>query len=134
MNSIARFGVALLLLAALGQARAEVHCDLKDTETTCRDKIQVDLNKLRADLNAQVGCPASGDCRSREWPCEESNRRRSLREPDAATSFSDFFSTLKAAVDSGSTGADDDQAIGFARRHRSRLPSLLRRAPGFGAS
>src|SRR5262249_45047429 len=34
--------------------------------------------------------------------------------PTAATTFSDFFTTLKAAADSGSTGGNkDDDAIGF---------------------
>ena len=32
---------------------------------------------------------------------------------DAATSFSDFFTTLKAALDSGSTEHGDDESIGF---------------------
>lgn len=105
----AGLSTACLILVALPlqaqQPQPKPLCELQDTEKTCETKVQAaystDAKEVAKDsvtdlLAAKNTGSAPGT------------------SPLAANSFTDFFSTLKAALDSGSSESDaDDEAVGF---------------------
>jgi hypothetical protein len=93
-----------LILGAL-PAHAQVLCQLTDTENTCRDRVKEAYNTDPRVVSEETAADALASKNTGDSPAAS---------PLSASSFNDFFSTLKAGLDSGSSDSDqDDGAVGF---------------------
>jgi hypothetical protein len=112
MNIAARFGLALALCLLASVSHAEVHCVIAETLDQCNQKIAKDVNEsLSAAKDKEKDALAVGLAKKLTGSAPAAT-------PQGANSFSDFFNTLKAAADSGSTdNKQNDEAIGFEMSH-----------------
>jgi len=108
---------ASALLSVQSPAFSQALCDLSDSEDSCKNKVSQQFKAPSlgaAPSDAQNAKDASDSLKEfGDQLAEKNTGAAPAVSPESASSFNDFFSTLKAAADSGSTDGDDDQAIGF---------------------
>jgi hypothetical protein len=107
---VSTLGLLALLLGS-GSAAAQVLCTLEDTEQSCLKKHQADVNQGAEEIS---GAPAELE----ETLSKRTTGMAQAVGSDLAASFSDFFSSFKAAADTApGSDAGGDGAIAFELGH-----------------
>ena len=107
MSTRIRFAASLLAWACAAVANAQGVCVLADSELTCRQKVEQIVN---AELTA--GAEAAMKTAVAEGLAATNTGEARAASPDVASTFNDFFTTLKVAA-SQSSEDDSNEALGF---------------------
>jgi hypothetical protein len=121
MKALSWLSLPAFLLILGSQAHAE-SCSVEDSEDTCRDRVLSEFQGVEEKAGAAKEA-AKEELLAFAEALSAKNTGGSASTPETATSFSDFFTLLKASADSGSTGGTDDEALNF------ELSRCLREAP-----
>jgi hypothetical protein len=121
MKALSRLSLPAFLLILGSQAYAE-SCSVEDSEDTCRERVLTEFQGVEEKAGAAKEA-AKEELLAFAEALSAKNTGGSASTPETATSFSDFFTLLKASADSGSTGGTDDEALNF------ELSRCLREAP-----
>jgi hypothetical protein len=117
--------IALTIQVAVTSAASAEPCSVQDSETSCKEKV---LGEFGGAVPAATPAAEAG---AKEALLEFGEKLAAKNtggfgtvSPETATSFSDFFTLLKAAADSGSTDDKEDEALAF------ELSRCMRDVPG----
>ena len=122
MLRLACLAAIVFTFKAFSVEAAAAHCLPTDTPKACKDKLQAEANETIA---GRFGAKRAQTAIVADGLAKKVTGAALATGSDAATSFSDFFTTLKAALDSGSTEHGDDESVGFeiSRCLREEVPT-----------
>ncbi len=111
MKALPWLTLPALLLVLAAQAPAEP-CSVEDSEASCREQVLKEFKGAEEKAAAAQEAAKEALLAFAE-ALSAKNTGGSSTTPETATSFSDFFTLLKASMDSGATGGKDDEALNF---------------------